>query len=68
MDDNRITADPGTPNEMLAEARVNLAFLQRFADRMAETNEGQVYLRLLNETAASAIDWAQTHCSRQVAA
>ncbi len=56
------------PETMLKEARINLAFLQRFADRMAESTEGQVYLRLINETAANAIDWAITHCHPQVAA
>ena len=54
-----------TPETLVIEARVNLAFLQRFADRMAETTEGAVYLRLLNETAANAIDWAISHCSHK---
>ena len=53
---------------MVKEARINLAFLQRFADRMAETSEGTVYLNLLNDTAANAIDWAISHCMRQEAA
>ena len=51
-----------TPETMVREAQVNLAFLFRFADRMAQTSEGAVYLRLLNETAAGAIDWALSHC------
>ncbi len=56
------------PETMVKEARINLAFLQRFADRMEETPEGRVYLRLINETAEHAIDWAITHCHPQVAA
>lgn len=52
-----------TPETMVREAQVNLAFLYRFADRMAQTPEGAVYLRLLNETAAGAIDWAVAHCA-----
>ena len=48
---------------MLKEARINLAALQRFAARMAQCPEGYVYLRLLNETAANALDYAVSHCS-----
>lgn len=48
---------------MLKEARINLAALQRYATRMAECPEGHVYLRLLNETAANALDYAVSHCS-----
>ena len=57
-----------TPETMVREAQVNLAYLYRFASRMAQTPEGAVYLRLLNETAGHAIDWAIAHCMNAEAA
>lgn len=50
-------------DRLLKQARINLALLQRYAARMAEQPEGGIYLRLLADTAAHAVDYATAHCS-----
>lgn len=44
--------------EMLAEAQLDIFELDPYARRMAATDEGCVYLRLLAETAHNAVAWA----------
>lgn len=47
---------------MIREARVNLAFLERFAEAMSSTSEGRVYLSLIHDMAGDGIAWALAHC------
>lgn len=51
------------PTQMVRDARIDLALMERHADAMAATHEGGIYLRLLSETAEEALAWAQVHCT-----
>lgn len=53
--------DAATANAMLEEARINMAWLQRFSGDLAACNEGRVFINLLAQTAQDALLFALNH-------
>lgn len=45
------------PTKTVRAARIRLAFLERFADKMAESAEGRLYLRMISEATDGAVKW-----------
>jgi hypothetical protein len=55
--------DETTADIMLKEARIHLAFLQRFFSiPMSHTPEGRCYLIAIEEECRKAHEWATAHC------
>ncbi len=53
--------DETTADLMIHESRTNLDNCQQYAAEMSHTEEGRLYIRMLEETCRHALQWAQAH-------
>lgn len=50
--------------QQLRVIRTRLAYMERYADEMAASPHGSIYLRELEEASSKGLDWALAHCRK----
>lgn len=57
------TTDTNPAVDMLYDARIRLAYLQRYAPQMGCQPEGARYIAFIDELAIKALQYAKAHCA-----